>query len=345
MGGEVATVNNDQGRDDHEFVAPLPAVPARRAIWLRCPLVPARGVAALARTCAPLASWPVLISMAVVGVAGYLAGHLAGHLAGSAALPLKMTTLPAGSSGWLAALALFVASGLWHEIGHAAALQREGYAPGGIGLGILLFIPVLYCDVTAVAALPRRGRLRVDLAGVCFQLLPGGLLACFGAWSSLATDAATDTANITTLAAIWTLLAVVWSLLPFLRSDGYWALSDLLGLKNLARPLPPSRVGMSARWLAAFLVLFRSAHALFLVTVAVLLPLRLEARLPIDDWLSLLPPSWPELSPLPRVLLWLLILWIWSRLLRKLLQLAAASGQDLRTLVGRRKRTISRNTP
>ena len=85
MGGEVATVNNDQGRDDHEFVAPLPAVPARRAIWLRCPLVPARGVAALARTCAPLASWPVLISMAVVGVAGYLAGHLFGHLAGSAA--------------------------------------------------------------------------------------------------------------------------------------------------------------------------------------------------------------------------------------------------------------------
>jgi len=38
-----------------------------------------------------------------------------------------------GPVTWPAVLALFLATAVWHELGHAAALRRGGYPPGGIG--------------------------------------------------------------------------------------------------------------------------------------------------------------------------------------------------------------------
>lgn len=215
----------------------------RRALWLRLPLVPARATAALARRLAPLAAWPALVLLALGGPAGYL-------LAGEPA---------AGAVSTPSVLGLFLLTALWHELGHAAALAREGYPCGGIGVGMLFLLPVLFADVSLLGALPRRGRLRVDLAGVAFQLALGGALCLAGRVSASAR------------AASWVaLFAVAWSLLPFVRSDGYWALCDALDLPDL-RSLPPAGRG---RTLRAFVFVFRIAAWGFLAIVCALMALR-----------------------------------------------------------------------
>ena len=148
-----------------------------RRIWPRLPLLPAAAVDAIARRLRPLVSFPCLLGQVCVGLVTYGLGFMLTPAAGP---PATGPPGPGASLVGLAALGLFLITGIWHELGHAAALRREGYPAGGIGLGLLLIIPVLYCDVTAVAALPRSGRLRVDVAGIACQLCVGGLLLLLG---------------------------------------------------------------------------------------------------------------------------------------------------------------------
>ncbi len=190
--------------------------PARRltSLPLRTPLVPAVAVRAAARVLAPLASWPALAAALGGGVV-------------VVALTRPWTAVAAGASGAASpapALLLFAAGAVWHELGHAAALRSEGYAPGGIGAGWLVFFPVLYADVSAVALLPRAGRLRVDLAGVAFQAGAAGALAGLALWPPLPPAVA----GALHLAATATTAALVGALLPLPRSDGGWALRDAL---------------------------------------------------------------------------------------------------------------------
>ncbi|MBK7769420.1 MAG: hypothetical protein IPI48_02505 [bacterium] len=181
---------------------------ARPAWPLRCPLVPAGAVRRAAALAAPLASTRGLAFMAAAGL--------------TAVACLRPWEGPPRLSP--AALGLFAAGALWHELGHAAALRREGYAPGGIGLSLFVCVPVLYADVSAVRLLPRGGRLRVDLAGLAFQAGAAGALAVAGAAEGVPV-AVTAAARA---AAVATLLALGWALLPFPRSDGSWALRDYL---------------------------------------------------------------------------------------------------------------------
>jgi hypothetical protein len=166
----------------------------------------------------------------------------------------------------VAGLGLFLLSALWHELGHAAAVARSGYPPGGIGAGLLFVIPVLYADVSAVGVLPRRERVRVDLAGTVFQLGAGGAMAAAGRMAGIHQLPAAAL----TLAGFSALAAVLWSLIPFIRSDGYWLLCDLLGLETLEKPLPdPASLA-----LRIFLVVYQLANVVFLLTVAVYFPWR-----------------------------------------------------------------------
>jgi len=62
--------------------------------------------------------------------------------------------------------------------------------------------------------------------------------------------------------------AVVWNLIPFIRADGYWALCDALGFRDLDRPceVVPSRPKL------IFLLIHRVLNIVFLIFVAVVLP-------------------------------------------------------------------------
>jgi hypothetical protein len=198
-----------------------------------------------------------LVILVLLGVVGYLVGT-----AGSAKVGFSrdLGTVTAG-------LGLFLLTAFWHELGHAAALVRSGYPPGGIGAGMLFVIPVLFADVTAMGVLPRADRIRVDVAGVVFQLAAGGVLMAWASWP----DCSADHARVLTLAGSSALLAISWSLFPFIRSDGYWILCDGLGLEHLDRP--PGRP--ITRRLRVFLVGYQVTNALFLLGVGLFVPWRM----------------------------------------------------------------------
>jgi len=240
----------DQGR-------PGPA--GGRTLWLKLPLVPTRLVERAARALTALVSWRGLALSASIGGVGYLAAALTG-------MP------PGRDFDWPGLVLCLVSAGLVHELGHAAALVRGGGRPGGVGIGMLFVFPALYCDVTAVALLPRRERVRVDAAGVAWHLAAGGGLALGGVVLGVPT---------LSVASWGVLAAVVWSLLPFLRTDGYWLLCDLLGARVLEELAP-----VGATWrLRAILIAWRVGYLLFLGFMTSVLIGRLK-------WLVSLSATW-----------------------------------------------------
>ncbi|MBD3222551.1 hypothetical protein GF314_15055 [bacterium] len=196
--------------------------PRRRSPWPRVTLLSAGAVDGLAARISSLAAWPAMAGMVVLAAVGILAAP---------------SPEVASSASALAAVALFVLSGLWHELGHAAALRRERWPPGAIGLGLLWVLPVLWSDVSATSVLRRVGRVRVDLAGVAFQL---GFLGVVGAVSRAA-DWSAGGAVVRA-----GLLAIIWCLLPVVRSDGHWLVCDVLGLASLDA-VPPRHWGRARR--------------------------------------------------------------------------------------------------
>jgi putative peptide zinc metalloprotease protein len=126
--------------------------------------------------------------------------------------------------------ALSVFSGLFHECGHAAGCRYGGARPGRIGVGIYLVWPSFFTNVTDSYRLSRGGRLRTDLGGLYFDLI--FILALAGLYEATSSE-------ILLLVIAITHLEMLEQLLPFVRFDGYFILSDLIGVPDLfARVVP-----------------------------------------------------------------------------------------------------------
>lgn len=112
----------------------------------------------------------------------------------------------------------------FHELGHGSALIYAGEKAGPIGGGFYLFAPIMYADVTNAWALDLIDRQRVNIGGIYFELV-------FFAISYILFEVMgyADLQNILLLIG----LKSFWNLNPLLRSDGYWLLSDALGMSNL----------------------------------------------------------------------------------------------------------------
>lgn len=111
-----------------------------------------------------------------------------------------------------------------HELGHASACKYFGIKHGGIGFGLYLNFPVLYTDVTEVWKLKRKQRLVVNIAGVYFQSIC--LIALLIGFLLTRNDILRYLILIINLGFLMTLN-------PFFKFDGYWIMSDLLGVPNL----------------------------------------------------------------------------------------------------------------
>ncbi len=134
---------------------------------------------------------------------------------------------------------LTVVSALFHECGHAAGCRYGGARPGRIGAGIYLVWPAFFTNVTDSYRLSRAGRLRTDLGGIYFNLIFMLVLAALYVATS---------AEILLLVIAITHLEMLEQLLPFVRFDGYFILSDLVGVPDLfARVAPVLRSSLS-RW-------------------------------------------------------------------------------------------------
>jgi putative peptide zinc metalloprotease protein len=133
-------------------------------------------------------------------------------------------------AGLITVFALFTASAAVHELGHAAGCRYGGARPGRIGAGIYLIWPSFFTNVTDSYRLNRAGRLRTDLGGLYFNLLT--ILALAGVYTATGSE-------ILLLAIAAIHLQMLEQLLPFARFDGYWILSDLIGVPDLFARVAP----------------------------------------------------------------------------------------------------------
>lgn len=131
---------------------------------------------------------------------------------------------------------IFAATKMLHEGGHAVALRRmaaeEGLRTGPIAWGIsfMFLLPAPFVDASAAWMLrsPWR-RAVVGLAGVATDLLVASLAAI--GWAMLGPGALRD--RLFDITVICGATSLLFNLNPLAKLDGYYVLSDLIGVPNL----------------------------------------------------------------------------------------------------------------
>lgn len=129
---------------------------------------------------------------------------------------------------------------VFHELGHAYACKAFGCRVPSMGVALLVLWPVLYTDASDAWRLTsRKQRLLIDTAGIAVEL--GLAVYATLLWSFLP-DGALRSAVFLLATATW-IVTLFINLNPFMRFDGYYVLSDLLGIPNLQ-----DRAFALARW-------------------------------------------------------------------------------------------------
>lgn len=119
---------------------------------------------------------------------------------------------------------IYIISAFIHEIGHIAACNRYTKKNGEVGVGIYFIFPVFYSNITPIWGAKKQERIITNLAGVYVQLfLIFGLFIAY---------LLTDNHQIQDIIAISTMI-ILYQLIPFIRTDGYWIISDLTDIPNL----------------------------------------------------------------------------------------------------------------
>lgn len=205
------------------------------ALKFRVGVVPERAVWRIAGVFQPM-FWPPVILAALAGfVALDLVIVVQGALGKIVPSALALVYQPALT---LLVLGMVFVSAVFHECGHVAACRYGGARPGKMGFGLYLVWPALYSTVTDSYRLSRAGRLRTDLGGVYFN-------AVFIAGMNVA---------YLNTGSPWLLVAIVMlhietamQFLPIIRMDGYYILSDLIGVPDLFSRLGPVLASMIPR--------------------------------------------------------------------------------------------------
>ncbi|MDP8931423.1 MAG: hypothetical protein M3O70_23355 [Actinomycetota bacterium] len=205
---------------------PRPTTPAAPLLGLhvRVGVVPERAVQAAAKLLRPLFR-PLAVLTVMCTLVAFDAWLLAAHGLGAASRQMidqPVNILLLGSL-------VLVAAG-FHELGHATGCLYGGARPGRIGVGLYLAWPVFYNDVTDSYRLGRSGRLRTDLGGVYFNAI--AVLVAAGTYLT------TGFEPLLVFVAVQHLV-VLQQFLPFVRLDGYYVVSDLIGVPDLYRRMRP----------------------------------------------------------------------------------------------------------
>jgi putative peptide zinc metalloprotease protein len=187
---------------------------------LRIPLFSKRRLDSITRFTQYLYARPVVIAMLALVVLV----HLLTYWQAPRIVPyFRLQDLSVKIYGPLFVLVLF--GSLWHEVGHLSACRRFNCEHGKLGIGLYVIWPVFYVDVSAAWRLPRRQRMVVDLGGFYFQMIMTVVLYIVSLCLSQAT---------LLLPVIIALdMGVIHNLNPMFKFDGYWLLSDMIGVPNL----------------------------------------------------------------------------------------------------------------
>ena len=200
------------------------------ALKLRVTLLPETGVNFFAALLRPL-FWPPVVLAALIGLVvvdvWYFGTHgIAQSMRDVIYQPLLMLLL----------YGLLIVSIFWHELGHATACRFGGARPGRVGFGIYIVWPAFFTDVTDALTLGKGGRVRTDLGGMYFNVLFA--LAVAGVY------ALTGFEPLLVLILLQHVL-ILYNLMPFLRLDGYHAISDITGIPDLFKRIKPTVKGLA----------------------------------------------------------------------------------------------------
>ena len=199
------------------------------ALKFKFTLLPQSVVMALAALLRPL-FWPPLIVAALIGLVALDIWYFGTHGMAQSLRDLIYQPLLV-----LLIYGLLIVSILWHELGHATACRYGGAKPGRIGFGIYIVWPAFFTDVTDALTLGKGGRVRTDLGGlyfnVLFALAIGGVYFLTGFEPLL-------------VLILMQHLLMLYNLMPFLRLDGYHAISDITGIPDLFGRIKPTVKGL-----------------------------------------------------------------------------------------------------
>ncbi|TDU64329.1 putative peptide zinc metalloprotease protein [Prosthecobacter fusiformis] len=117
-----------------------------------------------------------------------------------------------------------------HEFGHGLTCKHYGGEVHEMGAMLLVFSPFLYVDVTDSYLFPkRRHRILVAAAGIYIELIIAAIATLL--WSVSQPGPTQQLLfNLMLITSVWTIL---FNANPLMKFDGYYMLTDILGVPNL----------------------------------------------------------------------------------------------------------------
>ena len=117
-----------------------------------------------------------------------------------------------------------------HELAHGVACKRFGGSVHDLGVLLLYFQPTLYCNVSDAWLFPEKSkRLWVSFAGAYFELVLWA--AATIVWR--VTETSTTLNYLALVVMVTSGVKTLFNFNPLIRMDGYYLLSDYLGIPNL----------------------------------------------------------------------------------------------------------------
>ncbi len=207
----------------------------RRLVFLRVPLLrPDRFLDRTVRYVRWLGSRPALVAYFMIALIGVLAL--------SQRLDAYVATFPYffNAAGVAAFVGVIAAIKVIHEFSHAYVAKAMGNRVPSMGVALIFLFPVAFADVTDSWRMrDRHTRLLISLAGVLAELVIAGI-ALIG-WTLTPPGLLNSLCFVVSSVTLLSTLLV--NLNPAMRFDGYYVLSDLLGIDNLQ-----PRAFAHARW-------------------------------------------------------------------------------------------------
>ena len=144
------------------------------------------------------------------------------------------------ASGVAVFMLVIVAVKTIHEFSHAYVAKALGNRVPTMGVALIFLFPVAYADVTDSWRMrSRKKRLLISLAGVTAELILAGLALFL--WAMSPPGAVKSICFV--ISSVTLISTLLINLNPAMRFDGYYVLSDLLGIDNLQ-----SRAFEATRW-------------------------------------------------------------------------------------------------
>lgn len=150
-------------------------------------------------------------------------------------------------STWAWWLATWVGLKILHEAAHAIACRRQGGSVDEIGVVFVLLAPLVYVDVTSCWRMSsRRSRIYVAAAGMFAEWFVAAVAMI--AWM-LSSDAPTARQWLSQVILTAGVSTIVFNANVLMRFDGYFILTDLIEIPNLAAEASTSLSRVAKRWL------------------------------------------------------------------------------------------------